>query len=84
MTNKYFLATVMLLAAGYVNAQNKLSHSAINLLNEYKEAPASRGETPEVLLLFRLPPPERLPEFEALGLEISDSTGGILLVHIPC
>lgn len=83
MTNKYFLATVMLLAAGYVNAQNKLSHSAINLLNEYKEAPASRGETPEVFAIVSLTAPERLPEFEALGLEISDSTGGILLVHIP-
>ena len=29
MTNKYILATVMLLAAGYVSAQNKLSPTAV-------------------------------------------------------
>lgn len=83
MTNKYILATVMLLAAGYVSAQNKLSPTAITLLEEYKEAPASRGEAPEVCAIVSLNSPDDLAEFETLGLEIEDDKDGILLVHIP-
>lgn len=83
MTNKYILATVMLLAAGYVSAQNKLSPTAITLLEEYNEAPASRGEAPEVCAIVSLHSPDDLAEFETLGLEIEDDKDGILLVHIP-
>ena len=83
MTNKYILATVMLLAAGYVSAQNKLSPTAITLLEEYNESPVSRGEAPEVCAIVSLNSADDLTEFETLGLEIEDDKDGILLVHIP-
>lgn len=83
MTNKYILATVMLLAAGYVSAQNKLSPTAITMLDEYKEAPASRGDAPEVFAIVMLDDASSIADFETLGLEIQDVQGDILLVHIP-
>lgn len=83
MTQKYILATVMLLAAGYVGAQNKLSPAAIALMEEYKEAPASRGEAPEIFAIVTLNNASGVDQLEALGLEISDDRDGILLVHIP-
>ena len=83
MTQKYILATVMLLAAGYVSAQNKLSPAAIALMEEYKEAPASRGETPEVFAIVTLNNASEADQLEALGLEITDNRNGHLLVHIP-
>ena len=83
MTNKYILATVMLLAAGYVNAQNKLSPSAISILEEYKEKPLSRSAAPEVCAIVTLNTPDDIDRFEALGLEIMDVRNGIVLVQIP-
>lgn len=83
MTKKYILATVMLLAAGYVSAQNKLSPSAINLLEQYQESPVSRGAAPEVAAIVTLQQPSDLADFEELGLEIADGDNGIVLCHIP-
>ncbi|MDE6575393.1 MAG: S8 family peptidase [Muribaculaceae bacterium] len=87
MTNKIILASVFLLAAGYVSAQNKLNPAAIEMLEnhkiERKLATSSEASAETVCAIVTLDSQESVEQFLQFGFDVTDVIGNMVLCDIP-
>ncbi|MDE5628049.1 MAG: S8 family peptidase [Muribaculaceae bacterium] len=87
MTNKLILASVLLLSAGYVSAQNKLNPAAIEMLEnhkiERKLASSADAAAEMVCAIVTLDSQQGVEQFLQLGFDVTDVIGNMVLCDIP-